>query len=84
MGKVWKIVLTGGPCAGKTTALSDIMEKFSSHMSVFCIPEMATLTFRAGVAIQPSLYSFDQLVMFTTELIKWLFYPYIIGCLNPK
>lgn len=72
MGKVWKVVLTGGPCAGKTTALSDIMERFSSHMSVFCVPEMATLTFRAGVAIHPDMYSFDQLVIFTAELIRYL------------
>jgi nucleoside-triphosphatase THEP1 len=70
MGEIWKIVLTGGPCAGKTTALSDIMERFSSHMAVYCIPEMATLTFRAGVVIQPELYDFDQLVIFTIELIQ--------------
>lgn len=73
MGRVWKVVLTGGPCAGKTTALSDIRERFSSHMAVFSVPEMATLTFRAGVAIQPSMYSFEQLVTFTAELIRYLF-----------
>ena len=70
MPKVWKIVLTGGPCAGKTTALSNIMERFSTSMSVFCVPEMATITFRSGVPLQPSLYSFEQLVEFTAELIK--------------
>lgn len=70
MGRSWKVVLTGGPCAGKTTALSDIIERFSSHMTVFCVPEMATLTFKAGVPIRPDMYSFDQLVTFTAELIR--------------
>ncbi|MDR1897621.1 MAG: ATP-binding protein, partial [Prevotellaceae bacterium] len=29
MNNITKIVLTGGPCAGKTTALARIIEKFS-------------------------------------------------------
>ena len=74
MPKLWKVVLTGGPCAGKTTALTNIMERFSSLMSVYCIPEMATITFRAGVAIRPDMYSFDQLVSFTSELIRYSIY----------
>lgn len=73
MPKLWKIVLTGGPCAGKTTALTNIMERFSKNMSVFCIPEMATITFRAGVAIRPDMYTFEELVTFTSELVKYNF-----------
>ena len=70
MPKIWKVVLTGGPCAGKTTALSNILQRFSSTLAVFCIPEMATITFRAGVSIRPDVYTFDQLVAFTENIIK--------------
>ena len=39
-----RIVLTGGPCAGKTTALVRIIEHFSSlGYKVFTIPEVPTL-----------------------------------------
>ncbi|MDR2970773.1 MAG: AAA family ATPase [Bacteroidales bacterium] len=45
-----KIVLTGGPCAGKTTALSRIIEKFSDKgYLVLTVPEAATLFNQAGV-----------------------------------
>lgn len=45
-----KIVLTGGPCAGKTTALVKIMEHFSSiGYKVFVIPELPTLFLQAGM-----------------------------------
>ena len=45
-----KIVLTGGPCAGKTTSLVKIMEHFSSiGYKVFIIPELPTLFLQAGM-----------------------------------
>ena len=45
-----KIVLTGGPCAGKTTALVKIIEHFSSiGYKVFIIPELPTLFLQAGM-----------------------------------
>ena len=45
-----RIVLTGGPCAGKTTALVKIIEHFSSlGYKVFIIPEVPTLFSRAGM-----------------------------------
>ena len=45
-----KIVLTGGHCAGKTTALVKIMEHFSSiGYKVFIIPELPTLFLQAGM-----------------------------------
>ncbi|MDR1594965.1 MAG: AAA family ATPase [Prevotellaceae bacterium] len=48
--KVIKIVLTGGPCSGKTTALSKIIEKFSDKgCTVLALPETATLFSQAGV-----------------------------------
>lgn len=45
-----RIVLTGGPCAGKTTALVKIMEHFSSlGYKVFTLPEVPTIFLQAGM-----------------------------------
>lgn len=50
MKDIKKIVLTGGPCAGKTTALVRIIEHFSSlGFKVFTIPEVPTLFTQAGM-----------------------------------
>ena len=50
MTEIKKIVLTGGPCAGKTTALVRIIEHFSSlGFKVFTIPEVPTLFTQAGM-----------------------------------
>ena len=41
MPEIKKIVLTGGPCAGKTTALVKIVEYFSGMgYKVFTVPEV--------------------------------------------
>lgn len=45
-----RIVLTGGPCAGKTTALARIVEHFSSlGYQVFTLPEVPTMFTAAGM-----------------------------------
>ncbi len=50
MKDIKKIVLTGGPCAGKTTALVRIIEYFSSRgYKVFTIPEVPTMFTQAGM-----------------------------------
>lgn len=44
-----RIVLTGGPCAGKTTALVRVIEHFSKlGFKVFCVPEVPTMITQAG------------------------------------
>ena len=44
MPDIKRIVLTGGPCAGKTTALVRVIEHFNSlGFKVFCVPEVPTL-----------------------------------------
>lgn len=49
MSEIKRIVLTGGPCAGKTTALVRISEHFSSlGYKVFMIPEVPTMITQAG------------------------------------
>jgi CYTH domain-containing protein/thymidylate kinase len=49
MPEIKKIVLTGGPCAGKTTALVKIAEYFSGFgYKVFNVPEVPTIYSTAG------------------------------------
>lgn len=44
-----KIVLTGGPCGGKSTVLKKIEEKYSQKgYAVYALPESATLFSQAG------------------------------------
>lgn len=50
MNSIKRIVLTGGPCAGKTTALVKVIEHFSSlGYKVFTIPEVPTMFTQAGM-----------------------------------
>lgn len=45
-----KIVLTGGPCGGKTTALTTIVDHFTKQgYKVFTIPEVPTLLTQSGM-----------------------------------
>lgn len=47
---ITRIVLTGGPCAGKTTALAKIIEHFGSlGYQVFTLPEVPTMFTAAGM-----------------------------------
>lgn len=48
--KVKKIVLTGGPCAGKTTAMQQIEKEFTEKgYRVIIVPEAATLLIQSGI-----------------------------------
>ena len=48
---VYRIVLTGGPCAGKTTAMARLSGFLQERgFRVYTVPEMATLLFTNGVA----------------------------------
>ncbi len=47
---IFRIVLTGGPCAGKTTCMARLRHFLSSRsFRVFVVPEAATMLFAAGV-----------------------------------
>lgn len=47
---IHKIVLTGGPCGGKTTALPILTEHFKKKkLNVYTVPEIATLFHMNGV-----------------------------------
>lgn len=47
---IHRIVLTGGPCAGKTTALFQLKERLQAlGFLVVCVPEIATMLFQGGI-----------------------------------
>ena len=51
MPEIHKIVITGGPCAGKTTAMSWVQNAFTSMgFTVLFVPETATELISNGVA----------------------------------
>ena len=72
--KITKIVLTGGPCAGKTTAMELIVSHFSAQgIAVLVVPEVATMFANSGVDFttpnrQMFLESERQLLEFQMEL----------------
>lgn len=66
---VYRIVLTGGPCAGKTTALARLSGFLQERgFRVYTVPEMATMLFTNGVAFSdlgsdPPILSFQKAVL---------------------
>jgi len=64
-----KIVLTGGPCGGKSTALSKIKEYYQDRdINVVAVPEVATTIGIAGIEI--SKLCNDNLLEFEKRLLK--------------
>lgn len=50
--KLYRIVLTGSPCSGKSTALAHIKDRFSSlGFNVYLVPESATLLILGGISL---------------------------------
>lgn len=72
MAEIKKIVLTGGPCAGKTTALVKITEYFSGFgYKVFNVPEVPTIYSTAGwnyLTPNRDLYFEGERAILTTQL----------------
>eukprot|EP01017_Pseudomicrothorax_dubius_P004048 TRINITY_DN1072_c0_g1_i1.p2 TRINITY_DN1072_c0_g1~~TRINITY_DN1072_c0_g1_i1.p2 ORF type:complete len:494 (+),score=140.30 TRINITY_DN1072_c0_g1_i1:36-1484(+) len=68
---IFKICITGGPCAGKTSALSFLNEKLSERgFKVFTVPETPTLTMQGGGMIIMGNLTQDKIIRFQTLLIK--------------
>ena len=72
MNNINRIVLTGGPCAGKTTALVRIVEHFSNlGFKVFTVPEVPTMYSQGGwsyLTPNPKLYYEGELAILQTQL----------------
>jgi signal recognition particle GTPase len=58
--KVTRILLTGGPCAGKTTSLAKMQVAFDNKgFRVYCVPEAATMMMKGGAILALDKMSWD-------------------------
>jgi len=72
---ITRICITGGPCAGKTTALAEVKDYFEGlGFHVFVVPEAATLLMKGGAMIMTHMYNKEQSVRFQVNLIKLQMY----------
>jgi thymidylate kinase len=69
--KIYKICLTGGPCAGKTSSMNYLKEKLSATHIVYVLPEVAATTVGAGVTIIPSEFTPATHKVFTVRLVRF-------------
>ncbi len=69
--KIYKFVITGGPCGGKTTALNEIKEKFKSMgVNVLIVPETASEIIGGGVTVEKiGVFNLQKLI-FRLQLEK--------------
>jgi predicted ATPase len=68
---IYRICVTGGPCAGKTTSLTTIRTELQERgFMVLEVPEAATLMMKGGCFIQTSTMSFSQAVKFQISLMQ--------------
>lgn len=67
----YKICITGGPCAGKTTAIASVSEKLRElGFTVFVVPEAATLIFAGGGDLDLSNYDEYSALKFQYYLLQ--------------
>lgn len=68
---IYRICLTGGPCAGKTTSLTTLMTYLANKgFRVLVVPEAATLMNKGGCFINTENMTFSQGVKFQISLMK--------------
>lgn len=66
---VHRVAITGGPCAGKTTALAEVSERLRTRgFGVYVVPEAATLIFTGGATF--ANLSPDQSLILQTSLLQ--------------
>jgi nucleoside-triphosphatase THEP1 len=66
-----RILLTGGPCAGKTTAIADITQDLTQlGCKVLVVPEAATIMMKGGAFIVSTGFTESQGLMFQKILMK--------------
>ena len=68
---IYRVALTGGPCAGKTTALATLTDKLGTlGYKVLIVPEAATLMMKGGCMIMTHKMTRQDQVRFQIELMK--------------
>ena len=72
---IYKIAITGGPCAGKSTSMEKVKNIFSSKgYRVLCVPEVPTMVVVAGGMILMSKFNSQERVRFQALLIRFQIY----------
>ena len=67
--QILRVVLTGGPCAGKTTALARVHEHVESHgLKVYRVPEASTTLLAGGVEVKGAPLS--HMVSFQRGIVR--------------
>jgi predicted ATPase len=62
---IFRICLTGGPCAGKTTAIASLTQALQDRgFYVLQVPEAATMLMKGGAFIQTGQMTFSDAVKF--------------------
>jgi len=68
---VTRVLLTGGPCAGKTTALAAISQDLTQlGYKVLVVPEAATLIAKGGAMIVSASFTSQQGLTFQKGLMR--------------
>jgi len=68
---ITRICLTGGPCAGKTTALATLSVVLQQMgFKVLQVPEAATLLMKGGAFIETGRMTLSKAVRFQINLMK--------------
>jgi predicted ATPase len=72
---IYKVAITGGPCAGKSTSLKRIHESLTAKgFRVFSVPEVPTLVVQAGGMILMSKFNIQERIKFQSLLIRFQMY----------
>ena len=72
---IYKIAITGGPCAGKSTSLKRIHDDLTSKgFRVFMVPEVPTLVVQAGGMILMAKFNIQERIKFQSLLIRFQMY----------
>lgn len=73
--EIFKIVITGGPCGGKTTAITKISDQLREKgYTVFMVPEASSLIFGGGGDLNLGNYSDKNKVKFQYYLLMLQMY----------
>ena len=69
---IYKICFTGGPCAGKTTAMTSLQSLLQSlGFQVFLVPEAATTLMKAGFTIDNTSFTELTCIQFQSCLMRY-------------
>jgi thymidylate kinase len=72
---IYKIAITGGPCAGKSTSLKKIHDDLTEKgFRVFSVPEVPTMVVHAGGMILMSKFNIQERIKFQSLLIRFQIY----------